>query len=136
MSHKAILCVDDEAIILMHLVMILEARYSPEFMLMSSANAAHALALIDRIEAEGIRLLVVVSDWQMPGMKGDEFLLAVRMRIPDIKTIMVSGKTDSMAMQRLKTEAGLVGFLSKPLDKQRLFDLIDDIIAQDSPVMV
>ena len=136
MNRKAILCVEDEAIILMHLVMILEARYSPRYTLLSSPNAARALEIIDNLAEEGIELLVIVSDWLMPGMMGDEFLLAVSQRAPRIKAILVSGKTDAQSLDRLFKQTSLVGFLPKPLVKEKLFSMIDQVIAEDEAIPV
>ena len=136
MNRKAILCVDDEAIILMHLVMIHEARYSPRFTLLSAPNAARALEIIEHLATEGNQLLMIVSDWLMPGMMGDEFLVLVNQRFPDIRAIMVSGKTDAQSIDKLHHEAGLVGFLPKPLVKEKLFSLIDQVIAEDEAVVV
>jgi DNA-binding NtrC family response regulator len=131
MGQQAILCVDDEAIILMHLSMILQARYQPQFLLKTASSAALALKTISALHRDGIRLLVVISDWLMPGVKGDELLRQIKVLHPEVRTIMISGKTDEASLGQLRQDTGLVGFLPKPVQNERLFELIDSLIEED-----
>lgn len=125
---EAILCVDDEAIILMHLVMVLKGRYGPRFLYEIAANADSAMKKIDALVEAGTTIIAVVSDWLMPGITGDAFLRAVHAKYPGIKAIMVSGRIDSEGIDAIKEETGLVGFLPKPVNPAELCALIDSIV--------
>ena len=127
-DSRAILCVDDEGIILMHLVMLLQNRYGPKFRYEKAASAERGLATLDQLYSQGIRVIVIVSDWLMPGIKGDEFLRQVYTKYPDIKAIMISGKVDAESLDDLADSTGLVGFLSKPIIPDELYRLVDRII--------
>jgi DNA-binding NtrC family response regulator len=74
---------------------------------------------------EGIRILVIVSDWLMPGVKGDEFLIAVHQRYPEIVTVMLTGQADEAAVERVKTEANLYACLRKPWTEEELVQIIE-----------
>jgi DNA-binding NtrC family response regulator len=89
MANSAILCVDDEMIILESLKEQLQRHFGDQFLYELAEGVDEAWAVIDELYAEGIRLLVIVSDWLMPGVKGDEFLVAVHQRYPSVMTVML-----------------------------------------------
>ena len=127
-SYRAILCVDDEAIILLNLKKILETRYGERFRYESTTSAEDALTILDRLESSGIRVILIVSDWLMPGMKGDEFLKIVHEKYPQISAIMVSGLNVGESVKKLEAEHIISGFLAKPVVPVKVYALIDQII--------
>lgn len=126
-APEAILCVDDEGIILLHLVMLLKRRYGDRYRYERASDAAEGLAVVERLESEGARLSILISDWLMPGISGDEFVRSLHDTRPKLRSILVSGKSDEDEIRRLCEEAGLAGFLSKPISSEELFALIDRI---------
>ncbi|HOX11719.1 MAG TPA: response regulator [Spirochaetia bacterium] len=126
-APEAILCVDDEGIILLHLVMLLKRRYGDRYRYERASDAAEGLAVVERLESEGARLSILISDWLMPGISGDEFVRSLHETRPKLRSILVSGKSDEDEIRRLCEEAGLAGFLSKPISSEELFALIDRI---------
>ena len=68
MSKKAILCVDDEAIILLSVKQELQSHFRERFIYETALSAKEALVIIDELSAEGIVFILVISDWLMPGM--------------------------------------------------------------------
>jgi response regulator RpfG family c-di-GMP phosphodiesterase len=68
--------------------------------------------------------LVVVSDWLMPGMKGDEFLIQVHKRFPKVVKIMLTGQAEESAMKRALQEAELHQLFAKPWDDRELIESI------------
>lgn len=129
-APEAILCVDDEGIILLHLVMLLKRRYGSRYRYERASDAAEGLAVAERLESEGSRLAVLISDWLMPGISGDELVRTLHRTRPELRSILVSGKSDEEEVRRLCEEAGLAGFLSKPISSEELFALIDRIEAE------
>ncbi|MBU0929113.1 MAG: response regulator [Spirochaetes bacterium] len=125
--NEAILCVDDEAIILIHLTMMLRKKYGDRYRYERASSADDGLAIVDRLAGLGISVIVILSDWLMPGMSGDEFLRLIHARHPDIKAIIISGKVDDESLRSLAAETGLVGYLSKPIEPEGLYALIDGI---------
>lgn len=62
---------------------------------------------------------LVVTDQQMPGLTGAEFIRQARVHRPDLLFIMVSGCLDA-AVTRDMIEAGIGGIFLKPVDMQAL----------------
>jgi|JFJP01.1.fsa_nt_gi Response regulator containing CheY-like receiver, AAA-type ATPase, and DNA-binding domains len=65
-------------------------------------SAAEALEIIDEFCEDEVNILVIVSDWLMPGMKGDELLIKIHQKYPQIVTVMLTGKADQAAIERTK----------------------------------
>ncbi len=120
-----LLCVDDEIIVLTALKDQLRRAYGSDFVIDVAESAEEALELLDELSDQGHRLLVIVSDWLMPGMKGDEFLVEAHRRFPTVVKIMLSGQAEQAAVDRAKREAGLHEFLSKPWNASELVESIN-----------
>ena len=104
-AEKVILLVDDEAIIVLALSRELRRAFGREFRVETALDAETAFSVISDLESEGCELVVVVSDWLMPGMKGDEFLVRLRERNPELALFMVTGQADETAVNRAVDEA-------------------------------
>ena len=120
-----LLCVDDEPIVLTALRDQLRRAYGSEYVIDVAESAEEALELLDELAGEGHRLLVIVSDWLMPGMKGDEFLVQAHRRFPTVVKIMLSGQAEQAAVDRARKEAGLHEFLAKPWNASELVESIN-----------
>jgi DNA-binding NtrC family response regulator len=122
---KAILCVDDEAIIVFALKQELKMHYADRFVYESALSAEEALALIGKLELEGLSLILVISDWLMPGMKGDEFLRAVKVAHPYVKAMLVTGQADGATIESLLQDGVASSVVLKPWRTSVLFDKVD-----------
>jgi DNA-binding NtrC family response regulator len=131
MNKKAILCVDDEALIVLSLKQELTDYFGNRFLYESAADADEAMKIIDELVAEGIEVILIITDWLMPGLKGDEFLILVRERHPQIKSIMITGQADAAAIKRAKEEAGVSEVLKKPWSKNGLISAIRACVAEE-----
>ena len=120
-----LLCVDDELIVLTALKDQLRRAFGNDFHIDVAESAEEALELLDELSEQGHRLLVIVSDWLMPGMKGDEFLVEAHRRFPTVVKIMLSGQAQQEAVDRAKREAGLHEFLAKPWNAAELVETIN-----------
>ena len=120
MSMSAILCVDDEAIILNSLKEQLRRNFGARYLYETATSAEEAWAVIDELCADGIEILTIVSDWLMPGIKGDEFLAQVHRRYPQVVTVMLTGQADEAAIERARRDANLHACLHKPWSEQDL----------------
>jgi CheY-like chemotaxis protein len=124
---KAILCVDDEAIVLLYLVSTLRNNYGDRFLYEKAANAENGMQVLSALHAQGVRIVLILSDWLMPGMNGDEFLQSVHAKYPSIKAIMISGRVDESQVDHLRADKFDFVFLSKPLVPKALFRAIDSL---------
>lgn len=129
MEQGILLCVDDEIIVLTALKDQLRRAFGGKLVIEVAESAEEALDLLDELADEGHTLLVIVSDWLMPGMKGDEFLIHAHRRFPSVVKIMLSGQVESEAVDRARREAALHDFLAKPWDAEALVQSITQGLA-------
>ncbi|WP_293994346.1 response regulator [Sphaerotilus sp.] len=127
-SSSAILCVDDEVLILSSLKEQLRRRFGDRYLYETATCADEAWVVIDELCTEGIDLLVIVSDWLMPGIKGDEFLAQVYQRHPRIATVLLTGQADESAIARARQQAHIRACLSKPWCESELAAVIESAL--------
>lgn len=124
MITSAILCVDDETMILESLKEQLRRRFGMRYLYETAESADEAWEVIDDLCADGIDLLIIVSDWLMPGIKGDEFLAQVHKRYPKIITMMLTGQADEAAIERARRDANLFACFHKPWSEDELIQAV------------
>jgi len=73
---------------------------------------------------------VVVSDEQMPGMTGSEFLALVRCNYPDTMRILLTGQASLEATIRAINDGEIYRFLTKPCCKVDLSSAIQQALQQ------
>jgi len=130
MSAKKILfIVDDEAIILLSLKQQLRLHFGSDFLYETALSGEEALERLRTLYSEGAEVAVLVSDWLMPGMKGDELLVRVHREFPNIRLIMLTGHADESEMTRLRKEADLFLFVRKPWNSDALMEAIERAVA-------
>lgn len=127
-STSAILCVDDEALVLRSLKEQLQRRFGGRYLYETASNAGEAWEVIDELCLEGIEVLIIVSDWLMPGIKGDEFLAQVHQRFPKIVKVMLTGQADEAAIARARRDANLHACLHKPWSEDELAQVVESAL--------
>ena len=117
-----ILIVDDDASVLETVDRFLSAR---GHRIRSEANGVEAMRrLVEEIPD------VVISDIQMPGMDGIDFLKAIRERFPDLPVVMMTGSgTLETAIAALRQRA--TDYLTKPIQLEELQACIDRVAARE-----
>jgi DNA-binding NtrC family response regulator len=125
MPDSAILCVDDEAIIVFSLKQELKARYGDRFVYETALSAEEALGVIGELEGEGLRLVLVISDWLMPGMRGDSFIRTVKQTHPGLLALIVTGQADERTIEELIQDGLVSGVIMKPWSESILFDGVE-----------
>ena len=92
--------------------------------------AQSAPAALQRIsDAEGVSLILILSDINMPGMTGLELLPKAKAMRPDVPVIMITAYGDEDT-KRTALERGAENLLTKPIDFAALRSEIDTRIAQ------
>ena len=124
MPAKGILCVDDEVAILDSLKEQLKRRFGSRFFYEVATSADEALEVLEELEEEALDVLIIVSDCIMPGMKGDELLIAVHQKYPHMVKVMLTGQADTSAIKRAEDEANLYRCLYKPWAEDELVETI------------
>jgi DNA-binding NtrC family response regulator len=124
MEKGVSLCVDDEMIVLTALRDPLRRAFGNSFIVEVAEGAEEALELLDELFEQRYTLLVIVSDWMMPGMKGDEFLIEAHKRFPSVVKTMLSGQADTAAVDLARREAAPHDFLPNPWNAEALVESI------------
>jgi CheY-like chemotaxis protein len=130
MSKPVILLVDDEVVVLDSLKIQLKKEFGNEYFYEVAESADEALEIIEELEQDNIEILLLVSDWLMPGMKGDQLLIKVHDQYPDIIKVMLTGQADEDAVERAEQQANLYSCLRKPWNKTELIDTIKSGLAK------
>jgi CheY-like chemotaxis protein len=87
--------------------------------------AQSAPAALQRIgDAEGVSLILILSDINMPGMTGLELLPKAKAMRPDVPVIMITAYGDAETKRRA-LEDGAEALLTKPIDFVALRTEID-----------
>lgn len=131
MNREAILCVDDEAVILLALKQELKRRFGGRYVIETALDASEAEAIVDELEERGVRTVLVISDWFMPGVRGDQFLVELHSRRPGIKAILITGHAEADSVERAKKEAGLCAFVRKPWRPEELYSVIERCLSSE-----
>ena len=125
MPKKAILCVDDEKIVLDSLKVQIKNRFGSQYHYEFAESADEALEVIEELNEDGVEIFMIVSDWLMPHMKGDELLIQVHEKFPGIVKVMLTGQADADAVERTQKEANLYRCLHKPWAEETLIETIE-----------
>ncbi len=122
-----IVCVDDEKIVLDSLNSQLTRNFGNNFNYEFAESAEEALEIIEELRAiEEDVIYVVISDWLMPGMKGDELLEEVRKKVKDVKTILLTGHVEEKIIKDIIASGKGIKVIHKPWNEKDLVDLIRD----------
>lgn len=124
MSKPVFLCVDDERMVLDSLRTQLAAAFGDAYIYERAEDAEEALDVINDLNEEGISVILIICDWLMPGIRGDELLIQIHKNYPNVIKIMLTGQADQVAIERAKKQANLHCFLSKPWLESDLLETI------------
>lgn len=109
--QNVILVVDDDEAVVIRLKRFLEKE---GYMVWGSQAAAEGLEIIS-----SHRVDILITDINMQGMDGFEFLKKAKALYPDIEGIVVSGdKTGELAVKSMRVNA--IDYLAKPIDLDEL----------------
>lgn len=125
-----ILLVDDQELIRTGFALILGTQ--PDLSVVGeAADGGQALAMIERLTAEGKAPNVVLMDVRMPGMDGIEATSAIVARYPAIRVLVLTTfDLDEYALSAI--EAGASGFLLKDARAPELIGAVRAVAEGDS----
>ena len=95
-------------------------RYTYEF----AESGYEAWEVIEELHDDNVEVLVLVSDWLMPNMKGDELLIQVHQKFPRMVKVMLTGHASEEAINRARQQANLYRCLRKPWEEHELIETI------------
>lgn len=129
MSKPVILCVDDEVFILETLERQLKRAFKNNYIYEFAESGNEALEIIEELSQNNVDIIVIVSDWLMPGLRGDDFLITVHRNFPNTINIILTGQGDEAAIERVQEQANLYRYLHKPWENDELIEVIKSGLA-------
>ena len=85
-----------------------------------------------RMASEQADYQVVILDWKMPDMDGIEAAQQIRSRVGEDVPILLISAYDWSDMEDAAREAGINGFISKPLFRSTLYDKLNELLGNKS----
>lgn len=123
-KKRVILCVDDDKVVLDSLKMQLKIEYEDQYRYETAEDANIAFELIADLTKKHFDILLVISDWLLQGMKGDEFLIRVHNEYPQISTVLLTGHASDDVVENAKKNANLLTCLNKPWSLEDIINVI------------
>lgn len=120
MFKGAIVCVDDQKLVLIGLRDQLIRLLGDEYAIQLAESGKEALEIFAELEREGIEIPLVICDQIMPRMRGDELLIALHARYPKTRKILLTGDANMNAVINAVNGANLYRYISKPWDEEDL----------------
>ncbi|GAB4365628.1 MAG: response regulator [Spirochaetales bacterium] len=128
MKKPAILCIDDEAIILLALKQELKLHFRDKYAIATALNVELARNALDTLHKEGRKVVLVICDWLMPGTKGDVFLEELRAKHPELNLLVITGHADQEAIETFQNKVQ-ARILYKPWKSEDLISAVTELIA-------
>ena len=116
MSRSAIVCVDDERVVLISLRDQLIHHLGNDYDIELAESAEEALEIFAEFQQDEIEIPLIISDQIMPGMKGDELLIQIHTHYPKTLKILLTGQASAEAVGNAVNAANLYRYIAKPWD--------------------
>jgi len=115
MTNKpTILCVEDERIILERLKDELKEVLGDEYSLETAESGEEAIEIVTELLEDNVEIPLVISDYIMPHMKGDELLQRIHTINPKTLKIMLTAQANLKAITHVVNYAKLYRYIAKP----------------------
>lgn len=114
MKTGVIFCIDDEKIVLNSLKTELKNAFGNKYIIETAESGIEALEAIENLIDSNYEIQVVIADYAMPIMKGDEFLIKLHEISPLTLNILLTGQATVEGITNSINYAGLYRFISKP----------------------
>ncbi len=128
MRRQSILCVDDEKIVLNSLKEQLKGRIGMDYNIEVAENGEDALAILDELHRDNVGVPLVISDYIMPGMKGDELLSRIHLKHPETMKILLTGQATLDGVTNIINRANLYRYIAKPWEMEDLFLAVTEAV--------
>lgn len=120
MNKQVIICVDDEVIVLDALREQLLKEFKDDLLIEIAESGEEALEVYDELIEDGYEVPLVIADFIMPQMKGDDLLASIHAKSSETKKIMLTGQATIEGVGNAVNKANLYRYISKPWDKSDL----------------
>ena len=120
MTQQVIICVDDETTVLKSLKTELKEAFGNNYLIEIAEGGNDALELVQELLEDGYEIPLIISDYVMPDMKGDELLRHVHQLSPKTLKVMLTGQATIEGVANAIKYAKLYRYITKPWEAQDL----------------
>ncbi|MFB2976280.1 adenylate/guanylate cyclase domain-containing protein [Microseira sp. BLCC-F43] len=120
MTQQVIICVDDETTVLKSLKTELKEAFGNNYLIEIAEGGNDALELVQELLEDGYEIPLIISDYVMPDMKGDELLRQVHYLSPKTLKIMLTGQATIEGVANAIKYAKLYRYITKPWEAEDL----------------
>ena len=131
MNKKAIICIDDEPIILESLKEQLLKEFGYEYIYEGAESAEEGLEIIQEFIEDKIEIVIIVSDWLMPGIKGDKFLIEAHKLVPDAVKVLLTGQAREDSIEDIRINIDNFKLIQKPWTKEELLKTLNSSLKNE-----
>ena len=126
--NEAIICVDDDKLILASLKFQLKKHFQEDYVLEFAESVPEAIELTEELIEYGIKVLAIVSDYLIPKIDGEQLVRLMKVKYPNIKIIMLTGQANSNVIKDLLQEDLIEEVVDKPWAEAHLINTIKNSI--------
>ena len=112
--RKIVFCVDDNVDVLNALRRQLRRGLAGKARIEVASGASMALDRMEMLSSQERVAIVIVSDWLMPNMRGDEFIAEVERRFGQLPVLVLSGHITPEAEASMKDKPQVLEVMPKP----------------------
>lgn len=127
MAPKGILCVDDEALLVMSLKLELARMLGDDVVIETAMHPEDALEAAKALVSDGTGLALLITDWVMPRVGGAGLIRAVREIVPGLPVIVMTGHADEAEILAAVEGEGLTRIVPKPWQARTLSAAIHEL---------
>lgn len=114
MKKPVILCVDDEKMVLSSLKSELKEAFGNGYTIEVCEDPSESIEIFKELIDSGHQVPLVISDYVMPVMKGDELLKKLHLISPETHKIMLTGQATTEGVTNAVNWARLYRYIGKP----------------------
>ncbi len=126
-----IICIDDDPLILKLLSFQLNKVIEHETTIVECfLDPMEVIENIDSLISNGLEVLLLLVDYQMPNINGAELIRNIKQKYPELKCIMLSGQANNIIVNELTNDHLIEKFISKPWEEENLISEVNKIMGK------
>ncbi len=114
MKKPIIICTDDEPLVLQAMRNELYDSFGNDYLIETCETGGDTLQLIDELKQAEEDIPLVIVDYLLTDMRGDELLRRIQEKLPSTQKIMLTGVGNEHEVAKAIQAVHLYGYISKP----------------------
>ncbi len=128
MKRAYIICVDDEKMVLDSLKTELKESFGGDYSIETAENGEEAIELVEDLMNNKFDIPLIISDYVMPNLKGDELLTNIHKLTPKTLTVLLTGQATMEGVTNSINHANLYRYIAKPWEPRDLALTVSEAI--------